>query len=142
MGRLSCTDATDCTAVGSNGYRPNPVGCGEHQQEFLDSRSARNKLEGLSCVDATDCTAVGYDGADVTVPAAVLREKYRPAHATSDDTATGHGRPHADPAHSACTAASVVACTAAFDARPAGFDTARRHIAVIHGLTRLLARRF
>jgi hypothetical protein len=67
---VSCTDATDCTAVGtdSNG---DPIADTETNGIWLQviaipgTIEGDGELSGVSCTDAGDCTAVGYGADDV-----------------------------------------------------------------------------
>ena len=74
---VSCTDATDCTAVGTSGseldnqaeaiYATESDGIWGTTSEFSGSPGGGN-LTGVSCTDAKDCTAVGVAGVNDNGP--------------------------------------------------------------------------
>ena len=65
---VSCSEATDCTAVGEDGndqsiYATESGGTWGTPTEVTGS-PGNSEFAGVSCSDATDCTAVGSDGSD------------------------------------------------------------------------------
>jgi hypothetical protein len=111
---VSCTDATDCTAVGYDGngqpmYATETEGAWGTPTEIPGSAGGYGFVEGVSCTDATDCTAVGYDGND------------QPMYAT--ETGGVWGAPTEVPGSSDGTGYfNGVSCTSATDCTAVGYD--------------------
>jgi hypothetical protein len=69
---LSCTDATDCTAVGNINYNE-PIYVTETRgtwgtpTEITGVPGGEGRLNAVSCINASDCTAVGIDGDDLPI---------------------------------------------------------------------------
>ena len=64
---VSCTDASDCTAVGYDNnrqpiYATETGGTWGTPTEVTGSDGGGGYFFGVSCTDATDCTAAGFDG--------------------------------------------------------------------------------
>ena len=62
---VSCTSATDCTAVGNDGLNAayaTETSAGWGPLTEITPPSGLGNLTGVSCTSATDCTAVGNDG--------------------------------------------------------------------------------
>ncbi len=72
LSSVSCTDATDCTAVGDTGAADSGTGAPVYVTEMAgswgtptaisDTPTGTGEFEGVSCTGASGCTAVGFDG--------------------------------------------------------------------------------
>ena len=113
---VSCTDANDCTAVGTDG---NDGAVHDTKTEGIwspavanDTYTASFSLSGVSCSDAADCTAAGgdYEGCDLCNAAVYWTE-----------TAGSWGKP-TDSSAGQPAYFSGVSCTSATDCTAVGQD--------------------
>jgi Fibronectin type III domain len=118
---VSCTSATDCTAVGESGGSSCLMGivaCGFpiHATEtsgvwgalVVDTASGAGSLSGVSCTSATDCTASGYDNNNRPIYETETAGTWGPA--TEIDVPGGIG------------GFGAVSCTSATNCTAVGYD--------------------